>query len=340
MTRAPLRTIVVGFGQIASGLEADAKMSKYFKYATHAQVLKSHPNFDWLGVVDPSKDAQAIAQDKWGIAHVGSELEDIVREINPEVVIITAPPEARLSIINQCPNLKSLLVEKPLNLSGRDGDKLVDACIKRGINLQVNFWRRGDQLFQSLAAGQLSELIGTPSAVFATYGNGIRNNASHMIDFIRMLLGEISMVQANASISRLQSPPLAGDVHVPISLTLETGPVVSVQPVDFNNYREVGLDIWGSLGRLTILQEGLSVRHYPVTENRALENEQEIDSDQGTPLESTVGTALYNLHDNLYAATVQGAPLISSGTSAIRTENIIDAILSSANNSCERVAIE
>ena len=114
---------------------------------------------------------------------------------------------------------------------------------------------------------------------------------------------------------------------------------MAIQPIDFTNYREIGLDIWGSLGRLTILQEGLSIRHYPVTENRALENEQEINSDVGTAIESTVSTALYNLYDNLYAATVEDAPLASSGTSAIRTENIINAVLSSADRSGERVVL-
>ena len=339
MTDTPLRTIVVGFGQIASGLEADAKMAAHFKYATHAQVLNDHPNFDWLGVVDPSDEAQSTARDKWNVPHVGDDLADIIAKTDPEVVIITAPPEARLSVINQCPNLKSAFVEKPLNLGGDEGDELVDACIKRGINLQVNFWRRGDQLFRELAAERLATLVGTPEAIFATYGNGLRNNASHMIDFIRMLLGEITAVQAGGPASPLENPPLPGDVHVAFSANLERGATVAIQPIDFTNYREIGLDIWGSLGRLTILQEGLSIRHYPVTENRALENEQEINSDVGTAIESTVSTALYNLYDNLYAATVEDAPLASSGTSAIRTENIINAVLSSADRSGERVVL-
>jgi predicted dehydrogenase len=340
MTNTPLRTIVVGFGKIASGLEADAKMARYFKYATHAQVLKDHPNFNWVGVVDPENDAQVAARDRWGVAHVGSELAKIIAATDPEVVIITAPPEKRLSIINQCPNLKSAFVEKPLNLIAQEGDELVDTCFKRGINLQVNFWRRGDQIFHELAIDRLAELVGTPKAIFATYGNGLRNNASHMIDFIRMLLGEITAVQANGSVSPLTNSALPGDVQVPFSATLENGSVVSIQPVDFTNYREVGLDIWGSHGRLTIFQEGLSIHHYPVTKNRALEDENEINSDAGMLIESTVSTALYNLYDNLYAATVDNAPLVSSGTSAIRTENIINAVISSAGRSCERVILE
>jgi predicted dehydrogenase len=335
MTSNSLRTIVVGFGKIASGLETDSKMARHFKYATHAQVLRDHPNFDWLGVVEPSEMAQAAARQKWGIPYVSSELSVIVKEVNPEVIIITAPPTSRVQIIEMCTNLKAAFVEKPLNFGDQKADALIDICLKKDINLQVNFWRRGDELFQNLAAGKLSELIGIPSAVFATYGNGLRNNASHMIDFVRMILGEITSVQANAPAIPLTAAPLNGDIHLPFSLTLETGAVVAIHPIDFSNFREVGLDIWGSLGRLTILQEGLSVRHYPIVVNRALEDEFEVNSDNGTAIESTISTALYNLYENLYAATTSDAALSSSGTSALRTENIIDAILLSSREECE-----
>ncbi len=239
----PLRTILVGFGKIASGLETDTKMATHFKYATHAQVLKDHPSFDWIGVVDPSKTVQTAARHKWGIPYVADELVDIVKEIDPEVVVITAPPAARVQIIEMCPNLKAAFVEKPLNLGACTGDELIDTCFKRDIHLQVNFWRRGDNLFQNLRASKLSELIGIPSAIFATYGNGLRNNASHMIDFIRMILGEITSVQANATAIPLNSPSLTGDICLPFTLTLKTGAVVAIHPIDFDNFREIGLDI-------------------------------------------------------------------------------------------------
>mgnify|MGYP001412936739 CR=1 FL=1 len=53
----------------------------------------------------------------------------------------------------------------------------------------VNYWRRADRLFQALAAGGLTEHVGSPQAVFGLYGNGLVNNGGHLIDFLRMLLG-------------------------------------------------------------------------------------------------------------------------------------------------------
>ena len=114
MTSNGLRTIVIGFGQIAQGLGEDGRMAKFFTYATHAQVLRDHPGFQWLGVVDPSEEAQKAAREDWNVAHVSGDLSEVARQVEPEVAIIAAPPGARAEIVQQLPSLKAVLVEKPL----------------------------------------------------------------------------------------------------------------------------------------------------------------------------------------------------------------------------------
>ncbi|MGE4562817.1 MAG: Gfo/Idh/MocA family oxidoreductase, partial [Rhodospirillales bacterium] len=108
-----LRTIVIGFGQIADGLRHDARMAEYFSYATHAQVLDAHPGFDWLGVVDPSDAALDAAQD-WNVRHIGTDIASVAEAVEPEVAVITAPPGARTEIVHRLPSLKAVMVEKPL----------------------------------------------------------------------------------------------------------------------------------------------------------------------------------------------------------------------------------
>lgn len=337
MTDTGLRTIVVGFGQIARGLVKDSRMAKFFTYATHAQVLRDHPGFQWLGVVDPSEEAQKAARDDWNIAHVSGDLSEIAREVEPEVAIIAAPPGARAEIVQQLPSLKAVLVEKPLGYGGEEGQAFVDFCRKKNVHVQANYWRRGDELYQQLAEGGLAERIGRPQAAFATYGNGLFNNGSHLVDFIRMLLGEVTTVQALGHTRPAEDAPLEGDVQAAFALTLAGGAIVTVLPLDYGHYREVGLDIWGEKGRLALYQESLGVFHYPLADNRGLENEKEIASDKPQVLESTVGGALYRLYDNL-AETVDGtAEPWSSGDQAVHTELILESVLNSAEGGCERL---
>ncbi len=332
-----LRTIIVGFGQIADGLRHDAKMAKYFTYATHAQVLSEHPAFDWLGAVDPSEQAQRAARENWNIPYVAGDLASVAREVKPEIAIIAAPPGERAEIVQQLPTLKAVLVEKPLGVGGEEGQAFIKFCREKNVQVQVNFWRRGDDLFRQLAGGGLNDAIGKPQAAFATYGNGLFNNGGHMVDFIRMLLGEVATVQALDQPRLAIGAPLADDQSVSFALGMANRAMVTVQPLDFSHYREIGLDIWGDKGRLALFQESLSISRFPLVDNRGLENEKEIASDAPETLQPSVGKALYNLYDNL-ADTIAGTDTLwSPGEQALETEIILDAVLGSASGGGERL---
>jgi len=331
MSKGGLRTIVVGFGQIAAGLSSDARMAQHFTYATHAHVLKDHPAFDWLGVVDPSEAAQKRARDEWKVPHVGGDLSAVAERVRPEVAVIAAPPgKGRADTVQQLPDLKAVLVEKPLGVGGREGEAFIDFCRKRGVKVMVNYWRRGDELYRQLAAGGLADRIGKPQAVFATYGNGLFNNGSHLIDFVQMLMGEVATVQALDQPTQLENTPLAEDWRATFALTLTNGAMVMAQPLDFHFYREVGLDIWGEHGRLALYQESLGIFHYPLADNRGLESAMEIASDRPTVLKPTVGRALYNIYDNLADVIAGKAEPWTSGEQALFTEKVLNAVLTSA----------
>jgi predicted dehydrogenase len=331
MSRKGLRTILIGFGQIAAGLGHDAKMASHFTYATHAQVLRDHPGFDWLGVVDPDEQAQRRARDEWQVPHVGGDLSAVARHVKPEVAVIAAPPgRARADTVQQLPDLKAVLVEKPLGVGGTEGEAFIHFCRKRDVKVMVNYWRRGDELYRSLAAGGLNDRIGRPQAVFGTYGNGLFNNGGHLVDFVQMLLGEVASVQGLDHPIQAENTSLAEDWQATFALTLVNGTVVTVRPLDFHFYREVGLDIWGEHGRLAFYQEGLGVFHYPLADNRGLENAMEIASDKPTVLTPTVGSALYNLYDNLADVIAGKAEPFSPGEKALFTEQVLNAVLASA----------
>ena len=340
MTRR-FRTVIIGFGKIAEGYAEDPVMARYFSFATHAQVLAAHPLFEWKAVVDPSERALERASTQWQIPYVAKTVEELVHgyDYQPEVAVIATPPQGRLGIIGRFPTLRAVLVEKPLGVTLAEGQAFIKECKECGLLVQVNLWRRADETFRKLTAGRLVELIGEPQAAFGVYGNGLLNNGTHIVDFVRMLLGEIDVVQAIAGVSPYPAGPIPGDVGVPFSLRIEGNVVVTMQPIQFEHYREVSLDIWGQRARLAIMNEGLGTFVYPRCENRALQGEWEICHEQPQVLEPTVGRALYHLYDNLAAALHEGALLWSSGESALQTAEVIQAIQDSAQNNCMPVEV-
>ncbi len=328
MSGAKFKTVLIGFGAIAEGLGNDARMATHFRYATHAQVLRDHPAFDWQAVVDPADTARQRAATDWGIADTALSTEDLKERASFEAAVIATPPGTRLAAIQALPALKAVMVEKPL---GTEGPALVAHCEDHGILLQVNHWRRGDALMGSLATGDLARHIGDVQACFATYGNGLANNASHLVDALRLLLGDVITVRALGAASAAPEPAAAGDHSLAFALTFQNGVIANIQPLNFQHYREISIDLWGTTGRLQINQEGLAVTRHPVAENRGLDGAHEVASDASEKLVVTVGEALYRLYDNLAAAASGRTVLMSSGDSAITNEAILRAALQSAD---------
>ncbi len=332
---APLKTLLIGFGGIAHGLAADARMAKWFPTATHVQAINESPHFQLSGVIDPDPAARAIAASDWSTE--AFENIQAAAALDPDVVVFATPPGERASALATFPSLKGVIVEKPLG--GEDGQRLIKTCHTRDIPVQVNYWRRGDATLQALAAGDLEVRIGTIQAGHALYGNGLANNGSHLVDMIRMLTGEPVWVQALGNAEPVDQTPIANDIHVAFALGLGNGTCLTAHPVEFTHYREVSLDLWGTQGRLSFMQETLDIRHFKRAPNRGLDDAFEIASDAGTLLPSTVASALPNLYENLSAAIHGKASSLSTGASALRTETIIEHIQLSANQRGERLNI-
>ncbi len=323
----PFKTVLFGFGMMGSGFSDDPVMAQYFDYASHAQVLRDHPLFSWEAVVDPSEKALKFAGERYNIPILAKNVNELTDKIRPDVAIIATPPRNRQAIIEMLPGLKGVIVEKPLGANIEESRLFVETCNKRGVHVQVNFWRRGDELFRKLADGELEKYIGQPLTAFGLYGNGIRNNGIHMIDFVQMLFGEIEHYQLLTPESSFSEGPIKDDRNIGFLLRLNKGFTVVYQPIPFNSYREVSLDIWGEQGRLGIYQESLGIYHYHRTKNRAIKDEWEIASDKPVFIKQTCGRALYNMYDNLAEAMVNQADLLSTGEAAIRTETIVCDLL-------------
>jgi len=324
-----IKAAVIGLGKIAAGYADDPAQTRCYPYATHAQVLRDHPQFDWQAVVDVAPEARKAAQERWQVPETAACARDLSCAGEIELAVIATPPENRTEILSAFPSLRVVLVEKPLALTLEEAESFLNACKKRGILVAVNLPRRSDKSLRSLAKGGLEQRIGRPMAIFGTYGNGLQNNGSHLVDLVRMLLGEVVEVQAVAHLTPVPEGPIPGDTNPAFSLRLDNEHAVMVHPIRFSHYREVGLDIWGERGRLSLLHESLTLIQSPVAPCRALTGANEILHEAAETSVTTIGHALYEVYENL-AATLRGeAKLNCSGETGLGTMRVIDAILRS-----------
>jgi len=322
----------VGLGRIGAAYIDDKTMARTIPYVTHAQVLADHPAFQWDAAVDISDTSHELVRTRFGVERVARTLEEIDCLGEIDVVVLATPPTFRLPILGALPNLRAVLVEKPLGGILGESEAFLHECQRRGIVTQVNLTRRADAVMRGLASGALKERIGRVQCGFGVYGNGIINYATHTIDLVRMLVGEVTAVQALKRSREFQEGPLAGDRNLSFMLFLEDNISVILHPVRFSQYREGSLDLWGEKGRLEILQEGLLMRQTPRDDCRSLDGAFELAASRAG-LESTgYGHALYDLYDDLAAVLGQRCNATCSPCeSALVTDRVVHAVLASAN---------
>ena len=173
----------------------------------------------------------------------------------------------------------------------------------------------------------MNKLVGKIQFVLISYGNGLHNNGIHMVDTARMLFGEIGAVQRIKCIDQFQEGPTPTDLNFSFALKTEEGVGIFFTPIQFSSYRENGMSIWGTEGRLDILNEGLTIAHYSRLPNRAMHGEYEVAADSPVLMESSVGTAFYELYQNLIDALNGQRLLCSPGESELLTARVIDSIV-------------
>ncbi|WP_418502580.1 Gfo/Idh/MocA family protein [Flagellimonas sp.] len=331
--------MIVGFGSVASMVGEDPKAAKYLQYPTHASVLKDHPDYAWDAVVDFDEAALSRARSDWGITYAVSHIDELPEGYNPDIAVIATKPDVRLEILESLTCVKGLIIEKPVAENLSEAKKIMKWCNDNSVEVNVNMFRRAEKFCQSLSRGRLHELIGEPQVTQILYGNGLRNNGIHMVDLVRMLLGDIAEVQAFPTAGMNQKDDFARR-NITGVMFLENGSPVYISPLNFSCYRDVVLDMWGTKGRLEIYQEGLYARYSQVRSHRAISLSNEITLDRAKVYQTQCGRAYFDMYSNMADVVLgRSKDLVCSIEEALKSEAVIEALFESSDKDGERVQL-
>ncbi len=294
-----INSCIIGFGSIAAKNVLDPVMSKNYRYCTHLQAIFKQRNLDLKLIFETSAKSRLAAKKMIKNIKVFEKIEkamDIVKTI--ELLIITTPPDKRVEFIKKFPNIKSLIVEKPLGLNYLESEKFYKEIKKRNIKCTVNYWRRYVTQFKNLKNGYLKKILGNIQSVIAIYGNGIRNNGIHLIDFLRFLFGEISSVNFNYGY-RSKESPIKNDLNIDFSGFFKSGIPFKFIPLDFNYYRDNGIKIIGEKGILSILNDCRVMFLNKTRKNKGISNFKEVNFSKNYFMKTDYDLALLNLYKEI-----------------------------------------
>ena len=109
--------LLIGLGKIGATYAKDHSMAKTVPFVTHAQVLSNHPEFRWHSAIDTCTHALDYVRKEYGIKNCFTDISSVPDLDKIELLVIATPPSSRINFLDLLPNLKAVLVEKPLGVS-------------------------------------------------------------------------------------------------------------------------------------------------------------------------------------------------------------------------------
>jgi UDP-N-acetyl-2-amino-2-deoxyglucuronate dehydrogenase len=193
------------------------------------------------GVASASAERARAVGERWDVPWTTDVDELLAREDIDAVAIMTPSGLHASQALAALARGKHVLVEKPIALSVRDADAVIDEGRKRGLTVATVSQRRFEPAIMALQAAVASNAFGTISLILtegiyhrpqayydsaawrgtvALDGGVLMNQAIHMIDLIRWLGGPVRSVSAHVA---TRTHAMEAEDTASVSLLFATG---------------------------------------------------------------------------------------------------------------------
>jgi len=316
-----LKVLIIGCGAIAGGY--DARHGGREGIFTHAAAYRQDGHFRLAACVDPDATRRQAFRATWAVERDDPTIEQaLATGTRFDIVSICSPTTQHGADLDQVLAARPALIfcEKPLAPTLAEAKHMVAACREAGVALAVNHTRRWDPavaaLRQELDAGRW----GAVRAAVGVYNKGLLNNGSHMIDLLHLLLGPLRLI----AVGRANADYAADDPSVPALLESTADASVQLVPTQAADYACFELQLLAQHGAVALEDGGLAWRRRQVMDSPYFPGYRLLDAGIRQPgrLGEAMTRAVANLRDHVRS----GAPLASTGDSALAAQALCDEI--------------
>lgn len=200
---------VIGCGKIAGGHDLPSARGAA---TTHAQAFDRHPQFALDSAVDSDQEQLERFRKLWGLSRGFSSASEMLEQSSPDVVVVCSPDsyhfENAKELLWAVNSPKLILMEKPICETSQQLSELQRLGDQTGTSIIVNHTRRFDAAHQTIADDVRKGAFGSLLSGYWTYYGGWAHNGSHVLDTLRMLLGDnIVVVDSTRSFGEKSNDP-------------------------------------------------------------------------------------------------------------------------------------
>ncbi|MBM3253257.1 MAG: Gfo/Idh/MocA family oxidoreductase [Candidatus Omnitrophica bacterium] len=330
------KAAIVGCGKIGGAYGEDSFAQKI---PSHAIVYCKNPKIDFIAVADVNEKKLDAFQKKWGTKRLYTNHNLMLKCEKIDILSICTPVDTHCDILKDSVNygIKAIWCEKPISDDINKAEEMVDICRKKKIILAVNYFRRWSLSHLKVCEFIQDKKLGDIQQVICYYTKGILNNGSHLIDILNFFFGEVEWVEGYHFIKE----SAVDDPSLDARLWFKEGFSATLHAFNDNYFRIIEIDIIGTKGRICIKDSGNIFEYYKLCKHPRVSNLRTLRfsnlTDFNNGLMQPMATALENLIQCLNDKEKQ--PLCS-GTDALKTLKVVEAIKESFRKKGRRVKIE
>ena len=134
----------------------------------HAQAVVANPGTELVAGVNRGREKLEAFGTRFGVDALYHDVGQMLSGARPDICIIATHPELHAQMVVECAQaatVKAIICEKPMALSLAECDRMMAACERHGVLLQVNHnrrwhaeWQLAHQLLRDGAIGQLNHI--------------------------------------------------------------------------------------------------------------------------------------------------------------------------------------
>lgn len=260
-----LRVAIIGCGSVSS---------------VHLAAAANNPSAELVAVCDVKPERAKKAGAQYSVPYF-TDYRDVLA-LNPDVIHVCTPHHTHAEItIAACEAGIHVLTEKPMAVTLRDADRMIEAAEKNNVKLGVIFQNRYNPasaaVKQAVESGRLGKVKG--ARMFVTWyrsdeyysqsdwkgtwdkeGGGVLiDQAIHTMDLMQWIVGDIDYLKASMA-NRTHQLIDVEDV-AEATVYFKNGAVGSVYACNFYTYdADVFLEIHGELGTAAIEKDKARIR--------------------------------------------------------------------------------
>lgn len=208
---------------------------------THAKILKKMNDVEIFSACDVNPIALKQFKEEFGVKEVYEDFSELIKKSNIDAIICSTPTHLHYKIVIEgAKRKKHIFCEKPIAVSLKEAEKMIDICEKNNVIFQIGYVRRFDEEWLKFRELMQENKIGKPVIWHQIWGgftppadwfydikSGMGpfvDGAVHSYDFGIYTFGKVKKVKSSLLSFKKYTSPDTGVV----SVEFESGDILTL----------------------------------------------------------------------------------------------------------------